>query len=157
MTIRKAAVGSIPMAIIFAALIAVTATGCMGSYGSVRLDADLPGRFVAGHVPADYQYYYNGRENSPYVIVGIKPGYEFVSRFWTPVTPNTDAFTKMARNAWTTQRFNKPVAGYLNSPDGAEIGLWYSYYPWATIEIKGSNAVAIYSPYKPGSKFETID
>jgi hypothetical protein len=49
------------------------------------------------------------------------------------------------------------VAGYLTAPDGTEIGLWYSYYPWATVEMKSGNAVAIYSPYKPGSKYETND
>lgn len=157
MTTRKSVIGSVQWAIVCSVLISVAATGCLGSYGKARLDADLPGRFVSGQVPADYKYYYNGRENSPYAIVGIKPGYELVTKFWTPVTPNTDAFKKMARNAWTTHRYDQPVAGDLISSDGTEVGLWYSYYPWAAIKMKSGNTISVYSPYKPGSKFETID
>lgn len=137
--------------------VVLTATACMGSYGIVNRNADLPARFVAGQVPADYKYYFNGRENSPYAIIGIRPEYEFVARFWTPIEPNTEAFKKMARGAWTTTIYDKPVAGVMVSPEGKEIGLWYSYYPWATIEMKGANGVAVYSPYKPGGNFETAD
>ncbi|MFH1981723.1 MAG: hypothetical protein ABIL58_07760 [Pseudomonadota bacterium] len=138
-------------ALMTAVLVSVAASGCMGTYGKVKRDADLPGRFLAGEVPADYKYYFNGRDTMPYAIVGIKPEYELVSRFWTPVPPNTEAFKKMARNAWTTPPYEPPVAGTMLSPEDVEIGLWYSYYPWAVIKMEGGNAVSISSPYKPDS------
>jgi len=140
-------------ALVWAALVALAATGCMSAYGKVKLDPGLREQFLTGQVPDAYQYFYNGRDNMPYAIIGIKPDYAFVAKFWTPVTPNTDAFKKMARDAWTTPDFDRAVAGTLLDPDGNDIGLWYSYYPWATVEMKGDKAVAIYSPYKPGSIF----
>jgi hypothetical protein len=143
-------------AIMVAGVVLMT-TACMGSYGIVRQDADLPARFLTGQVPADYNYYFNGRENAPYAIIGIRPEYKFVAKFWTPIEPNTEAFKKMARGAWTTSQYDKPVAGVMVTPEGKEVGLWYSYYPWATIEMKGANQVAVYSPYKPGGNFETSD
>jgi hypothetical protein len=138
-----------------ALLLAGTLTGCLKNYGSVKLEKDIVGMFVDGRVPANYKYYYNGRDTMPYAIVGIKPEYRLVSKFWTPVPPNTDAFRKMARNAWIQPPYDTPVAGYLMTPEDAEIGLWYSYYPWATIKMDGTNAVSIYSPYKPGGAFNS--
>lgn len=140
-------------ALLCALLLAGLLTGCMKSYGRVKLDENIVGMFVEGRVPADYKYYFNGREALPYAIVGIKPGYELVSKFWTPVAPNTEAFRKMARSAWTTPLWDPPVAGYLLSPENHEIGLWYSYYPWATIKMEGGRAVYIYSPYKPDGSY----
>lgn len=136
-----------------ALLLAGMLTGCFKNYGRVKLDENIVGMFVDGRVPADYKYYFNGRDTMPYAIVGIKPEYQLVSKFWTPVPANTEAFRKMARNAWTQPPYDPPVAGYLMTPEDAEIGLWYSYYPWATIKMEGGRAVSIYSPYKPESSY----
>ena len=136
-----------------ALLLAGLLSGCMKNYGQVRLDPDITGMFVEGRVPADYHYYINGRDHMPYAIVGIKPDYTFAAKFWEPVTPNTEAFRKMARNAWTTADYNTPVGGYLLAPDGTQIGLWYSCYRWPTIKMADGNAVIVYSPYKPDGSY----
>ena len=138
-------------AVCCAALLVMTLTGCLSNYGQVRLDDAMPGIFLEGRVPPDYAYYYNGRENMPYAIIGIRPEYTLTAKFWTPLTPNTEAFKKMVRGAWAPPRFDPPVAGVLLAPDGKEIGLWYSFSPWATVQMKGPRDVAVYSPYNPGS------
>jgi len=43
----------------------------------------------------DYKYYYYGRTNMPYAIVGIDRDYHMQSRVWREVDHDTDQFKKM--------------------------------------------------------------
>lgn len=134
--------------------VSVMLTGCLGSYGKVRIDNELAGQFLNGDVPADYNYYYNGREFVPYAIIGLRPQYTLASKHWHPVTPNTKDFKRMARGLYSMPDYDRPAAGVLIAPDGRELGIWYSFSPWATITMKGPGEVSILSPYQPTASFD---
>ena len=52
-------------------LIALLTSGCFGNYGRLKHNDDVTRAFKAHQVEPNYRYYYYGRTNMPYAIVGI--------------------------------------------------------------------------------------
>lgn len=127
----------------FSIIIAVgffaTLYGCTFNYARFKMDEAVTRMFTSNQVPTDYHYYINGREDLPFAIVGITPEYELYNTLWREVTPNTDAFKRKVDFVWIPESWVKHPQGqgaWLLSPEGTIIGVFYSMYPSAVLEIR---------------------
>ena len=121
--------------------------GCMQRYGSLKSNPELTAAFQDRQALPDFNYYYNGRENLPYAVVGIDPRYEFQDRVWHPIETKEDVYRKAAGvTAWDNHWSRG--ADILDA-EGNRIGVWFSYYDSTTVKLGPDNRVAVYSPYSP--------
>ena len=123
----------------------LVANGCSGSYGSLQRDPQVTKAFDDNAVNPEYQYFYYGRSNQPYVIVGIDRSYYMKSRMWREVEPNSDQFKEMVYWIWTDILY-APYYGkgaHILDPEGNRVGLWYSHFWWAAIRFSEDNRIEI--------------
>ncbi len=130
-------------------------TGCVsGTYGKLKTNETLMGQYKDKTLPGDYQYYYCGRSGLPYAVVGIDRDYSFDEKFWSKIESTEDIYLKIRNlndHSWgSTIMFSKEILG----PDGKKIGIWFSYYNTTPVKVDSqTNSVAVYNPYKPGSRY----
>ena len=60
-----------PVRIAVAGLLIMLIAGCSGNYGSFSKNVQVGNDFYSGNFQSDYDYYYSGRDNMPYAIIGI--------------------------------------------------------------------------------------
>jgi hypothetical protein len=121
--------------------------GCTGNYGRLKSNPDLTAAFQDRQTLPDFNYYYCGREDLPYAVVGIDPRYEFQDRFWHPIETKEDVYRKAAGvTAW--DNIWSRGADILDA-EGNRIGIWFSYYDSTTVKLGPDNKVAVYNPYNP--------
>jgi len=129
--------------------------GCTaGQYGQLRMDSKVTQMFDAGSVPGSFRYYTIGRNDLPYAIIGIIPGYHLIPDFWDPVEPNNPAFTRKVRFIWTPEtwdRYENGTGAWILDSKGDKIGIWYSMYPRTVIKMISDHRVEIFSPYTPSN------
>lgn len=133
---------------LIAALIIIP--GCMADYGQLKGDPALTDMFQDMDALPDYNYYYNGRANVPYALVGIDPQYEFQDRVWHRIESRADVVKKVT-NMRSFDRVWSQGAEIVD-PSGNRLGIWFSYYRHTTVKVGPGNKVAVYSPYVPNRK-----
>jgi hypothetical protein len=114
-----------PAAIVFIAISVFVFCACMKNYGRFSMDHRVAQDFRGGVVRPDLRYYYAGRPNMPYAIIGIDRAYTLSSKIWISVAPDADQLRKMSRNIYEKAQ-KKPFGAYIVSPDERTIGIWYS-------------------------------
>jgi hypothetical protein len=101
-------------------------SGCsMQSYGRFALDSKVGQDFRKGVIQPKYQYYYAGRNNVPYAIIGIDAAYTVPSRYWIPFKPQPGQLERMSANIFDEVDYT-PYGAHILAPDGSIIGVWYS-------------------------------
>jgi hypothetical protein len=100
-------------------------SACMKNYGRLAIDAQVKRDFQAGVIQPDLQYYYAGRENMPYAIIGIDRAYTVPSRYWISFTPEPDQLRKMSGNIFHKGLVD-PYGSLITSPEDKIVGIWYS-------------------------------
>ena len=150
-TLSKVGIMALGMAMI------VIIIGCSGNYGAVKSNSSVTGAFENKQVPSDYRYYYYGRSNMPYVIIGLDSEYNLQSRMWRLVNPDSKEFQHMVYWTWaeTWHYPNSPRGSDILDPEGKKIGIWYSSVRWAAVKIlddKGSVMIAPNMPWMQGGR-----
>ena len=132
-------------AAVFALILSVVAVGCSGSYGSLQRDPQVTQVFDDNTVNPEYQYFYYGRSNQPYIIVGIDRSYNMESRMWREVEPNSDQFKEMVYWIWTDIHYARYYGkgAHILDPQGNRVGLWYSHLWWAAIRFSDEKRIEI--------------
>jgi hypothetical protein len=128
--------------------------GCAANYGRIQPDKSVTSMFAEGNLPANHKYYFNGRENSPWAVIGIDPSYQLLSKFWTEVPAGSDVLAQRIKNVWSEPSGNMnhpPEGGRIVSDDGKQVGIWYSGYAFTNVKMEGDSGVYVYSPYDPGT------
>jgi hypothetical protein len=64
-------------------------SGCFENYGRLKHNTDVTRAFNNNQIEQDYKYYYYGRANMPYAVVGIDREYQMRSRIWREVDQDT--------------------------------------------------------------------
>ena len=129
--------------------------GCTGgSWGMLKHNTRLMEALQAEDLPENYTYYYVGRANLPYAVVGIAPDYTFDSKFWFKIETREDLYAKIGRlsnlEAFHTRMYAKDIV----SPSGRVMGNWFSYYNTTAVSVnEETQGVSVANPYKPGSRF----
>jgi hypothetical protein len=133
---------------LIAALISIP--GCMAAYGQLKGDPALTDVFLNKDALPDYNYYYNGRANVPYAVIGIDPQYEFQDRVWHRIDSREDVVAKVANIRSWNREWSQGAE--IVDASGNRIGIWFSYYRHTTVKVGPENKVAVYSPYTPNRK-----
>ena len=120
-------------------------SGCFENYGRLKRNPEVTRAFEENRVQDDYRYYYYGRSNQPYVVVGIDPEYHMESYMWREVDHRTDVFKDMIYWIWTdiTYYYNPEYGADILDPGGEKVGLWYSPVWWAAIRFHENNRIEI--------------
>jgi hypothetical protein len=138
-------------AIAFGILLMLAQSACVwGGYGRLNRDPAVTNAFGQSQFSSGYRFYFIGRENQPNAILGIQEGYEFRSRFWTPVDPSSETFRKMVMVAhpYGFQR-QDPYGAHILDANGKRIGIWYSTFDFTTIRVTEDGGVYVKDPYSP--------
>jgi hypothetical protein len=120
--------------------------GCkMANYGSFKQSREVEKIFTSGQVLGDHNYYYPGSSTRPDAVMGIQKNYTLDDEYWSK---SNDIQKEL--KFWAEQMNNNLTAtGYnILTPDGKQIGVYYS--PWSTGPVKmgENNQVIIYLPDK---------
>ncbi|MFO7715536.1 hypothetical protein [Desulfosarcina sp.] len=107
------------------AALMLTFAGCMNTYGRFTLDAGVDRAFQTGERQPAYNYFYAGRDNMPYAIIGIDRDYTVPSRYWVPFDPQPDSLRQMSGNIYNEYR-TQPYGALILDTDGKAVGVWYS-------------------------------
>ncbi len=81
-------------------IVATMVSGCFENYGRLKHNDEVTRAFQTYQVEPDYKYYYYGRTNMPYAIVGIDRAYYMQSTVWREVDRDTEQFKKMIFWVW---------------------------------------------------------
>jgi hypothetical protein len=125
-------------------LVSMLISGCFENYGRLKHNAEVTRAFQAYQVNPEYKYYYYGRTNMPYAIVGIDRAYHMRSRVWREVDHDTEQFKKMI--FWTWDDVFQPFylsGAYITDPQGEKVGIWYSGIWYAAIRFDEDNRIVI--------------
>ncbi len=122
--------------------------GCASDYGRLKHKPEITQLFKAHEQLSNHRYYYTGRAAGPYAIIGVSSPYTQTSRAWTLIDSNSGQFGQLVDNMFVPGE-DAPRGARILNPNGEQIGVWYSIWYFATIEIKAPHEVAVYSPYSP--------
>lgn len=129
----------------FGVLVASTVlSGCFENYGRLKHNNEVTRAFQTYQVEPDYKYYYYGRTNMPYAIVGIDRAYHMQSRVWREVDHDTEQFNKMIYWVWDDVFLPFYLSGaYITDPGGKKVGIWYSGIWYAAIRFEENNRIVV--------------
>jgi hypothetical protein len=122
-------------------------SGCFANYGRLRHNDETTRAFQTDQVKPDYKYYYYGRTNMPYAVVGIDREYQMRSRIWREVDQDTEQFKEMVFWVWDDYRYynqrNFTKGADILDPDGKKVGIWYSGLWWAAIRFEENKRIVV--------------
>jgi hypothetical protein len=134
-------------ALLTIAALALAGTGCE-NYGKLQRDSELTRAFENHTLPRDYTYYYYGRENMPYAVMGVGFEYTLESELWQTVDLQSDRFKNMVKWIWTDHNY-APYGAYILGPEGERIGIWYASISHAAINVNAAQKTVGVIPDKP--------
>ncbi|MGD9174715.1 MAG: hypothetical protein PVF29_11165 [Desulfobacterales bacterium] len=128
-------------------LVSLLISGCFENYGRLKHNDDITRTFQTDQVEPNYKYYYYGRTNMPYAIVGIDRAYHMRSRVWREVDHDTEQFSKMVFWVWDDPRYayqrNFTRGAYILDPAGKRVGIWYSGLRWAAVRFEDDRRIVV--------------
>ena len=130
-----------------------TLPGC-GFQGFARMRSDnaLMVQYQDRQLPEQLNYYYCGRENLPYAVVGVDPAYSFVSKFWFPIEYGPKLYHKIDHLSNLEPGQDTVYAKTILGPSQNTLGLWFSYYHSTGVRVdESTRQIEIFNPYKPES------
>lgn len=128
--------------------------GCgIHSAGYMKHRPELMDQYKEKTLPENLSYFYCGRENLPYAVVGIDPAYSFETKIWFPIEFGPDLYDKIDHLSNLEPGQNRKYARAILSPAGNTIGLWFSFYHSTGVVVDEANhKIQVYNPYKPESR-----
>lgn len=125
--------------------------GCSGKYGKISYNPELVKSFQAKSDLPDYQYYFIGRANLPYAVIGLDKGYAdtFNDRLWTAIRTREEVFSKIAKLDYAPDNDFRLIGADMMDTEGRKIGVWYSFYSYAVIKQSPDDVLDIFNPYNP--------
>ncbi len=125
-------------------------TSCQtGQTGTLRLNNDITAMFEACTILPGYDYYYNGPEAQPDVILAVKKEYAFEKGLWKAIALDQKQLCDWMRVIDPDLRGGRSeYDGYaIYTADRKDVGFWYSR-KWADLTtIKEENGKLInYTP-----------
>jgi len=126
----------------------------IGKTGNLRLNKEITSSFESCTVLPEYDYYYNGPEAQPDVILAVKKEYTFEKGLWKAIALDQKQLCDWMRIIDPDIRgVRNQYDGYvIYSGEGKELGLWYArkWADWTTIKEENGKVI-IYTPMSPQS------
>jgi len=125
-------------------IVSTMISGCFENYGRLKHNDEVTRAFQTYQMEPEYKYYYYGRTNMPYAIVGIDRTYHMQSRVWREVDHDTEQFKKMIFWVWDDIFLPFSLSGaYITDPGGKKVGIWYSGIWYAAIRFEEGNRIVV--------------
>ena len=67
--------------------------GSVGEYAKIASSSEVESLVKTNQLPLNYKYYYTGRANLPYAVIGIDPQYTLKSKFWHEIESQEQVLT----------------------------------------------------------------
>ncbi|CAD7841288.1 MAG: hypothetical protein [Olavius algarvensis Delta 4 endosymbiont] len=130
--------------------------GCLEHYGRMDPSTEVDRLFEAAKVLPDYNYYYAGGQNNPRALLGIHRAYTQTNASWTPMKGLNPEILKKRVAAMTNEIGHAPetYGGAIFSPDGAQMGIWYSRSRDVIIRFGENREVSVSLPRWPDENKE---
>jgi len=128
--------------------------GCgLNTAGHMRHSPVLIEQYREKRLPKQLSYFYCGRENLPYAVVGIDPAYTFETKSWFPIKPGPALYRKIDNLGNLEPGQNRMYARAIIGPAGNTIGMWFSFYHSTGVMVDDTNhSIQVFNPYKPESR-----
>jgi len=134
-------------------LIGTLAGGCTGTWGSLKTSPELALGLEGKGLDSSLAYYYCGRSNLPYAVVGVDRAYTFTSKFWFEIKPMAKVYWKIAHLANLEPGQYQRYARHILAPGGRVVGTYFSYYHATPVLVdKEAKTVRVSNPYNPDSR-----
>lgn len=132
-------------------------SGCTGTWGSLRSSPDLLSGIESRSLDPAFAYYYCGRDNLPYAVVGIDKAYTFGSKFWFRIETMEEVYKKIDHLADLEPHQYRRYAKDILAPDGRKVGSYFSYYFATGVSVdESTRTVIVHNPYKPDSRMDAF-
>ncbi len=128
----------------------VAFAGNPGEFAVILEDPAVKNIFKLKQLPSEYNYYYTGRSNLPYAVIGIDPKYTFNSKHWNKIE-SADQIIKKIDHLMPIENL-RVIYGRILDRDNNQIGLWFSEYYHTIIIFGTNNRLTVYSPYQPNDR-----
>ncbi len=122
-------------------------SGSPGAYADFSVDPAFETQVKQSQMPSEYNYYYTGRSDLPYAVIGIDPKYTLKSKYWHKIVSRDEILEKVNHlmpigNANLTYR---KIMGEARS----QIGVWFSEYRKTIVKFEPNDRLTVFSPYQP--------
>ena len=130
-------------------VIPVILGGCSASqYGQLKSNPDVTRSFQSHQLLPGHKYYYRGVFSSPFAIAGINQNYKLNLKMWVEIDLESDDF-RILIDRVSLQGMGSTIEPWgftILDKNGNEVGIWYSAYSAATVEIKDNGQIVQLSP-----------
>jgi len=134
----------------------VALEGCNGIYGRMAHNPELVQSFKVKSLLPDYNYYYCGRSNLPYAVIGIDKKYKFNDRVWFAIPTSEEVFDKIDKLFYAPDNDFRLIGADILDAQGNKIGIWYSFYSHTVIKQNSDGSLDIFNPYDPNSRYASL-
>ena len=142
----------------FAVFAAGLLTFCAESFGRLDRNDSVYTQFQDGLPVAGYNYFYSGPEGRPSAILGLNSHFRLQDPLWTSVKATHGNLGQLVQemndNPVPRDIRHQPFGYDIRDAKGNSIGVWYSYYDWTTVQMKGNGVVDVYPPSPSGHRVE---
>lgn len=101
-------------------------------------------------LPSGYHYYYTGRSNLPYAVIGIDSNYSLTSKYWHKIESEDQILKKIA-HLMPVGKTGVTFA-HIRTSENHNIGLWFSEYKHTIIKLEPNKSIKVFSPYRSNEK-----
>ena len=129
---------------------------CSSNYGVLRTDPEVTKTFKARNPDPGYTYYYFDTQTDPQAIVGIHTDYTLASNVWTKVDLERISVERLFERVLMSPS-TLFYGATLISPEGKQMGVWFSASSGATIKMRSENVIAYIRPWQPESNESDSD
>lgn len=120
-------------------------TGCGKNFTHAQRNEGLTEAFSSNQFPMGYRYYFQGRENLPYAIVGLVPGYRLKDAYARQVDQTNRTMESLV-DALYESPGARPSGAYIVDLQGRRIGVWYSSARLVSFNVNlGTREVSVIS------------
>ena len=128
-------------------------SGCLSGYGEMKPNPQWQELNSNRQLPQDYKYYFCGRSNIPYAVVGIAPEWTFKGRFWFDTDTMEQVYYLVDSLSDLHPHPGPRVSADILSAGGAKIGVWFSHYPNSVVQVdEEKKTVSVLNPYNPNNE-----
>jgi hypothetical protein len=135
--------------IITGILIVIFVLGCLENYGRLKRSTEVKIAFETGELPSEYHYYFLGRRNQPWAMMGLEPDWTLRSKMWRSVELNTEEFKYMSKWVWQDVGYDRHGVYGANilDPEFVKIGIIYTASWMATVKVDPTTKTVEVMPY----------
>ena len=125
-------------------------SGCSWNHGGLKSNKVLLSQSDSQTLPTQLNYYYCGRANLPYAVVGIDRSWNFDGKFWIKAKDMAHVYYLINHLSDLNPHVGKVMASDILGPGGDHLGIWFSRYHHTPIKVdKENKKVRVSNPYNP--------